>query len=125
MGLKKKDSDHLNGYIGSGLKLEGKIFFPGRIRFEGELRGELKGETLIIGEGGKIVGEVEAKEVLCAGQVEGKLTCKSLNLKKTARVRGEIFTERLFVEEGARIEGQIKAGEGARTPPSGDGKGAS
>ncbi|WP_168718780.1 bactofilin family protein [Thermosulfurimonas marina] len=125
MAFKKETSGDLNGYIGSSLKLEGKLFFPGKVRFEGELQGELRGESLIIGEGGKIVGEVEAEEILCAGQVEGKLVCKNLNLKKTARIKGEIFTERLSVEEGARLEGQIRAGEGARTPPSEAEKGAS
>ncbi|RUM87683.1 MAG: hypothetical protein DSZ24_05590 [Thermodesulfatator sp.] len=124
MIFKRGGPEDINGYIGSGLKLEGKLSFPGKVRFEGEMQGELRGDFLIIGEKGRIVGEVEAKEIICAGEIEGRLRCQNLCLRKTARIRGEIFTDKLAVEEGARIEGQIKAVEEVQTPPLTGVKGA-
>ncbi len=121
---KNTPSEEISGYIGSGLRLEGQLIFPGKVKFEGELKGRLQGEKLVIGETGFIEGEVEAVELICSGRIEGKILTKRLHLRKTARIKGEIFSEKLLVEEGAQIEGQIKVGE-AQIQPSGDGKEAS
>jgi len=122
----KKDGNQedLKAYIGQGLKIEGNIVFQGKVKFEGQLKGQLKGDKLIIGETGILHGEVEAEEVICFGSMEGRIRAKVLHLRKTACFKGEILTERLSIEEGAKLEGSIKMGE-VQIPPLEAEKGAS
>jgi len=115
---RKKQPPEISAYIGAGLKLEGELVFSGRIRFEGELSGRIRGESIVVGDTGVLKGEIQAEEVVCFGKLEGIIRVRHLDLRSTGFVRGEIFTERLTVEEGARIEGTIKVEEG-QIPVSG------
>lgn len=121
---KRHTGKDLMAYIGAGLEIEGNLAFRGSVKFEGRLKGYIKGDKVIIGDTGNIEGEIEAEEVICFGAVKGQVRAKSLHLKRTARFKGKLLVERLSVEEGAKIEGQIKVG-GLQTRPSEDGKATS
>lgn len=66
-------------------------------------------ETVDLNENAKVVGNVTAASVLCAGTITGDLTAeKCVHLEKKSRVNGSITTAALSVEEGAVITGNVQ-----------------
>ena len=62
-----------------------------------------------IGENSRIIGNVSAKELLCAGEIAGDLKITdSVRLDARARVSGGIVTGAISVEKGASISGNVQ-----------------
>lgn len=65
--------------------------------------------AVTIGEHSRIVGNITAKELVCAGQITGDLTVEdNVMLEKTAHVTGNIITGTIAVEKGAVLKGGIE-----------------
>jgi len=89
--------------IGQGTYVEGTINAESDIRIDGEIKGNLscKGK-LILGERGKITGDVECTNALIEGEVKGKIVVKELlQVKDSAIIDGDISTDKLHVDSGA------------------------
>ncbi len=94
--------------IGVGTLIEGNITSNGDIRVDGSLKGNLntKGKV-IVGESGKINGEVYCKNFEVEGTIEGKVFISELlSLRAKSRLNGEITTNRLAIEPGAVFSGK-------------------
>jgi cytoskeletal protein CcmA (bactofilin family) len=99
--------------ISNGTEITGDIRSNGDIRIDGALTGNLstKGKV-VIGQTGKIKGEVICKNSEVSGQVEGKISVgQLLNLKASSRILGDIVTAKLAIEPGARFTGTCKMTE--------------
>jgi len=107
---KIKDSSEINGFLGKETNFEGRLDFKGAVRIEGNFKGEIRTpDLLIVGEGGKVEGEIEAGIAIIQGIVQGNLkVLKKLELRSSARVNGDIITPILVVEEGAVFIGNCK-----------------
>lgn len=69
--------------------------------------------SVVVSENSKIVGNVTASELLCAGEIAGDLKVSSnVRLDAKARVSGSIVTGAISVERGAAISGNVQI----RTP---------
>ncbi|RKD31452.1 bactofilin family protein [Thermohalobacter berrensis] len=107
---KDKNLEKIDTIIGKNTKLEGKMETTGTIRLDGELIGDLniKG-NLIVGENGKIDGNIIANNVLISGIVNGNITCnEQLRLTNTAKLYGDIIVKSFIVDENAVFEGTCK-----------------
>jgi len=103
------DSTAIN-LLGVGTTIIGDINSNGDIRINGTLTGNLttKGRV-IIGETGKIKGEINCKNADILGLVEGKLfATESLSLKATASIVGEITIGKIAIEPGCKFNGTCK-----------------
>jgi cytoskeletal protein CcmA (bactofilin family) len=93
--------------IGIGTDIKGDINSNGDIRIDGSLSGNLftKGKV-VIGETGKVKGEIKCKNSDIAGELEGKIfVAELLSLKVTAKVFGDIQASRLAIEPGCKFTG--------------------
>lgn len=99
--------------IRNGTTIEGTINSGGDIRIDGTLKGTLVCEgKLVIGDSGKIEGEVFCKNADISGKMNGALSVKELlQLKNTAKVEGEIAIGKLAIEPGAIFTGTCKMGK--------------
>jgi cytoskeletal protein CcmA (bactofilin family) len=91
-------------------QIKGDIETGSDIRIDGELHGNLttKGR-LIIGEQGKVYGDVRCQTAEIEGVLKGKIFNESLlALKSTAVFEGEIETAQLQIEAGAKFSGSCK-----------------
>lgn len=89
--------------IGQGTFVEGTINADSDIRIDGEIKGNLtcKGK-LILGERGKITGDIECQNALIEGEIKGTIVVKEfLQVKDSAIIDGEISTDKLDVDSGA------------------------
>ncbi len=111
----KKDSlevttDKVDTIIGKDTVFKGNINSKGLIRIDGEAEGHLvnKGDV-VVGESGKVLADLKARNVTIAGYFEGTLEAEGkLELKKTATVAGNLKANGLIVEEGAVMSGDIE-----------------
>ena len=93
--------------LGSGTNIEGDIHTKGSLRVEGEVTGNIKADgDLFVGEEGKVNTEVEARNVIVAGKIEGNVTAKNkLEILPTGKLYGDIKTKTIKIEEGAVFKG--------------------
>lgn len=93
--------------IGVGTEITGDVSTNGDIRFDGILTGNLKTKgKVVIGETGAIKGEINCKNSVVEGKIEGKMIVgELLTLKATSSFTGDISTRRLAIEPGAKFSG--------------------
>lgn len=99
--------------ISNGTEITGDIKSEGDIRIDGTLIGNLstKGKV-VIGNTGKVKGEVVCKNSEVCGEVDGKINVSQLlTLKVTSHINGDIITEKLSIEPGARFTGNCNMAE--------------
>lgn len=110
--------------ISNGTDITGDIKSNGDIRIDGSLTGILntKGKV-VIGQTGKVNGEVICKNSEVSGIVEGKITvAQLLNLKASSKILGDIATSKLSIEPGAIFTGNCKMSDNDNNGGSGTGK---
>jgi cytoskeletal protein CcmA (bactofilin family) len=89
-------------------KFEGKLNADGTVRIDGEFVGNIsvKGDV-ILGEEGKMVGDISASNVIVSGSVKGNITAENqLKLNASGKVIGDIHVTSLVVEDKAIFEGK-------------------
>ena len=99
-------SNNIN-LIGQGTEITGDISCSGDLRIDGILTGNISSRgKVVVGETGKIKGEIACKNSDISGIVEGKLSVTELlALKTTAKINGDISTSKLSIEPGSRFTG--------------------
>jgi len=93
--------------VGLGTEISGDISSNGDLRIDGTLIGNLsvKGKV-VIGETGRIKGELVCKNSDISGQVEGKITVQELlSLKAASRINGDLNVGKLAIEPGCKFTG--------------------
>jgi len=100
------------------LIIRGEVNTQGTIRVDGRIEGRLhKADTLIVGTNGVITGDVEAREVIVAGTVEGNVTADSrVEIQATASVRGDIRSTTMMLHEGGVVNGHLLIGRQEAAP---------
>ncbi len=111
--MSSEDSKEVSGSVPSiislDLKVVGDLKCTGDIQIDGTIEGSVKGSLVIIGEGAKIEGSIEAETVRIFGTVNGRVRAKTVHLDKTGKVIGDIAHETLAIEAGAYFEGQVQS----------------
>jgi cytoskeletal protein CcmA (bactofilin family) len=89
--------------------IRGEINTQGTIRVDGRLEGRLqRAGTMIIGAKGIVVGDIEAREVIVGGIIEGNITSDGrVELQSSASIRGDISAIAMLLHEGATVHGHI------------------
>lgn len=90
------------------LKIEGSIVSSGLIEIEGNVKGNIKGNSVILREGGVFEGQIMAESLSIRGKFNGAIYAKNLDISSKAIITGDIEYESLSVEDGACIDGQFK-----------------
>jgi len=107
--MAKSDTSQSNAInlIGPGTEITGDINSNSDVRVDGTLNGNLTSKgKVVIGETGKVKGEINCKNSDVSGKIEGKMTIgELLSLKPSALVDGDIITNKVSIEPGARFNG--------------------
>lgn len=88
-----------------GTKITGDIVSQADFRLDGELIGNfISNAKLVIGQSGKIKGEVSCKNADIEGKFEGKIiVSETLSIKSKAIIRGNVTCGKLAIEPGAEF----------------------
>lgn len=97
----------LTAVIDQGCEFEGKLCFHGTVRIGGIFKGQVvTPDTLIISEGARVYGEIEAGVVVISGEFEGTIRAKHrVEIHSPAVFRGDLFAPSLKIDEGVIFEG--------------------
>lgn len=100
-------------YIASTSDLEGTFTFTGATVVAGKITGDIRAtDLLVIEEGGEVVGDIAAVNLIVKGKVTGKLTATELiELGATSRFRGTVSAPALRVVEGAQFKAAMDVSE--------------
>src|SRR5260370_13720039 len=99
--------------ISQGIKIKGEVTGSEDLFVDGVVEGKLSLTTnscLTIGPNGHVKADVQAREVIVRGKIEGKVTGRDkVQLWSTGQVTGEVQTDRLAIEDGALLRGRVEA----------------
>ena len=73
----------------------------------GSFSGNINANEVILEEGSKFEGEVDARIIVIEGDLKCKVKSYQLKVSHTARVDGELLTNSIEVASGAEIAGSI------------------
>lgn len=93
--------------IGPDVRIVGNIITQGEMQIDGQVEGDITCQTLVVGEGARISGEVTAECVKVHGELHGKIHAGTILIAKSAKVIGDVTHDSLEIEAGAQIEGHI------------------
>lgn len=114
----KINIDKIDTLISKNVSIEGQVSSTGTVRFDCKVVGDINAEGVIIGETGKIKGNIKCNEIIVSGIVEGKVTCKNtLHIKETGSQIGDVEVSSIIIDEGAKFMGncQMKSTEPHKT----------
>ena len=102
-----RSSTRLETVIGADSTIRGELTIQGTVRVDGTVEGDIRADWVIVGETGKIRGNVNARTMVVGGKVEGNIDAAEIvELKDRAQVFGEISAVKLAMSEGALFDGQ-------------------
>lgn len=108
-----KNSKKLQTILGEHSEFKGEMVVKETIRIDGYLEGDVRADWVIVGETGRIAGNVNSRGTVVGGTIEGNIDAEEIvELKHKSRVFGEIQTAKLTVAEGAIFEGQSRMKKG-------------
>lgn len=95
--------------LGSGLKLDGDLEAANDIRIDGTVLGNIScHKKIMVGETGKVTGDIHALEVHVMGEVLGDIfSAGPATIGAAAKVKGSIISARIQIDLGADIEGTL------------------
>lgn len=107
LGKKKTEEEEIRAFLGKGAEFTGKLMFNGSVRIDGDFKGSIFGNgMLVIGEGAQVEADVRVDSIMVSGNIHGKIDVKKkISIYATGRVMGDLNTPLFSVEEGAFFEG--------------------
>lgn len=106
-------ANEITALLGRGTRFDGKLHFEGRVRIEGSFSGEiLSDDTLIIGEGAVVEGDILAATVIIlGGKVKANVRAtRSIELHVPAEVSGNLRAPEVFIDKGVQFTGSCSMG---------------
>ncbi len=95
--------------LDANLVVTGDLQTAASLRIEGRLEGSiLKADSVVIGVGASVTGDVHAREVILGGTLTGNVhASERVELQSTAVVTGDVHTVSVLVQEGGVVNGRV------------------
>lgn len=96
--------------IGKSVVVKGELSGSEDLIVDGEVEGSisLRGQSLTVGPNGRVRANIEARNVIVHGRVDGDIHATDrVDLRKSASLSGDISTARISIEDGAFFKGGI------------------
>jgi cytoskeletal protein CcmA (bactofilin family) len=102
-----RPEENLMSVIGTGITITGNIEAEVDLHIEGQVVGDVRCATLILGERSTVTGNIFAERVRVSGTVEGGIETIDLAIEAAARVNGDVTYSRLRIANGGVIAGSM------------------
>ena len=114
---KPRDGFSINS-LSEGSSVTGNLIAVSDLRIDGTVNGNIEcSERVIIGETGKVEGDIKSKSAIIQGKLIGSLLVSDrLEVHSKASIHGDITTSKLIVENGAIFNVQCNMTSGSATP---------
>jgi cytoskeletal protein CcmA (bactofilin family) len=102
--------------IGEDLIITGNVVSKGEIQVDGEINGDVKCGSLLLGDKSQVTGAVIAEDVVVRGKVVGSVRGSRVTLQAQSHVEGDIYHQSLAIEQGAYFEGKSRRSDDPLKP---------
>ena len=102
------DASKVETLIGAEATVQGVVSLKGSLRVDGRVEGSISdAQTVVVGAGGVVRGDISAETVVVGGRVVGNITATEfVEVLAQGQVRGDLRSPRLVIEEGGKFNGQ-------------------
>ena len=102
------NGEEWTGFIDQGVTLEGTLQLKGTFRIDGNVKGNIISEqTIVLGEGAKVEGQIEGNRVVIAGRFDGVIFAKGrVEIQQKGVVTGEVHSPCLVIDPGGIFDGR-------------------
>ena len=109
----------VSSILGENCKFTGDVEAKGTLRIDGVLDGKIEAsDTVIVGKGGMVKGEIHAAHAVVSGTVEGNVYAKrKVELESGSKLIGDVESVSLVIEDGVYFEGSSKMRKESETYP--------
>ena len=97
--------------IGRTLVIKGEISGAESLFIDGRVEGTINipENRVTIGRNGVVAADVNAREVVIMGKVQGNVICSDrLDIRSDGSVTGDVVVQRISVEDGAILKGSVQ-----------------
>ncbi|MBO5834162.1 MAG: polymer-forming cytoskeletal protein [Alphaproteobacteria bacterium] len=94
--------------IGAGCELVGNIKTDHTVQIHGEIRGNVTAETVVIGRGGHVIGELNANTLFLHGALDGPATVNVANIFSAAQMTGTLSYHTLNITSNTGLECKLE-----------------
>jgi cytoskeletal protein CcmA (bactofilin family) len=115
----------MQAIIGRSIVLKGELSANEDLVIEGQFEGtvNLQDHCLTVGANGKVKAEIQARQVIIMGSVDGNVSARDkIEVRRSGHVTGDLASASISIEEGAYFKGSIdilrEAGQEESTPIS-------
>ena len=107
-----QEAEHVDSVIGAGTRIEGNVVFSGRLRIDGEIKGNVSASEaastafVYLSEMGRVEGAVTVQSIVTNGQIVGPVSVQqSLVMQSRAKIVGDVNYSSIEMHQGAVIDG--------------------
>ncbi|MFM8551773.1 MAG: polymer-forming cytoskeletal protein [Nitrospiraceae bacterium] len=103
--------------IARGMEFKGCLRYSGTVRIDGKMEGEIITDgTVLIGRGAVIFAQVQARKVLCLGQITGDIVAsEKVRFLSPAVLTGSVTAPVVAMEEGVLFSGTLEMRQAEQT----------
>ncbi|MDW7669975.1 MAG: polymer-forming cytoskeletal protein [Bacillota bacterium] len=107
-----KDEENLKNIdtlVSSSVEIKGDIKSEKTLRLDCYVKGDITGKGIVVGETGKIFGNIVCEDIIISGRVEGNINSSGkLQITSTGEQVGDIEVDSLVIEDGGKLSGICK-----------------
>lgn len=107
---RRKAYQNIESIMAQGVEIKGDIISQGSLRIDGAVDGKLniKGDV-ILGEKGRIKGEIKVDNLIVSGRVEGNVVASGrFEITANGYMKGDVTCNILTIEEGGVLDGSSR-----------------
>ena len=107
--VQKNDELPIKAYLGVDALFKGTLSFDGIVRIDGKFEGKIQTkDTLVIGETGEIIADVEVGILVCKGKLNGTvLATEKMEMHPASTIIGNVETPAVSIALGAILDGHL------------------
>ena len=96
--------------VAAGSRVQGEISGATDVLIDGQVEGQLVlGSSVVVGEGGEVVGQIEARRVKIGGKVHGDIRASErIEVLASGRIEGDVSAPRVAITAGAFFKGKVE-----------------
>ena len=110
----------ITALLGQGTRFEGKLHFEGRVRIDGQFKGEISSpDVLVIGEGADVEGEIDVASVIVKGGDRPRQRARDASRSSCTCppiVSGALHAPEIFMDKGVQFSGTCTMAPVRRRP---------
>ena len=101
--------------ITQGIDFTGEVNTEGDLHIDGNMKGTIKANEVVIGQNGAFEGEITSNVLIVNGKIKGKFNIKNLNIRKEGTLSGKAKYLNVTIESGGKVMGELGLGKVPKT----------